>query len=181
MASRRSTCGGCAWAFSTSAFCRRTRSRTAPTSACTRRSSAGRFVRHAPPPRPAARLQPLPPGVQPRAAPSTRRAHAGALYRSSPRALHRRPTRARYPGHFLVKRVTNAGTVRFKTRLLYLSTRCGNTASASKRSTTASGRLLLSRLLGRIDERKALVKGQLGVTHVPGKLCYLCSRLVVTR
>ncbi len=27
-----------------------------------------------------------------------------------------------YPGHFLVKRVTNAGTIRFKTRLLYLST-----------------------------------------------------------
>jgi len=27
-----------------------------------------------------------------------------------------------YPGHFLVKRVTNAGTIRFKTRLLSLST-----------------------------------------------------------
>ena len=27
-----------------------------------------------------------------------------------------------YPDHFLVKRVTNAGTIRFKTRLLYLST-----------------------------------------------------------
>ena len=47
--------------------------------------------------------------------------------------------RAQYPGHFLVKRVTNAGTVRFKTRLLYSRPRSASTASASKRSMTASG------------------------------------------
>ena len=46
----------------------------------------------------------------------------GSLYRPSPRAYTGALPTLEYPGHFLVKRVTNAGTIRFKTRLLYLST-----------------------------------------------------------
>ena len=73
-----------------------------------------------------------------------------------------------YPDHFLVTRVTNAGTIRFKTRLLYLST-----ASQQHRigleEVDGIWSLYFSNVLpGRIDERTALMKGQLGVTHVPG-------------
>jgi len=45
-----------------------------------------------------------------------------ALYRVSPRAYTGLLPALEYPSHLLVKRVTNAGTIRFKTRLLYLST-----------------------------------------------------------
>src|SRR6266478_5843657 len=45
-----------------------------------------------------------------------------ALYRPSSRAYTGALPALEYPIHFLVKRVTNAGTIRFKTRLLYLST-----------------------------------------------------------
>ena len=46
----------------------------------------------------------------------------GALYRRSPRGYDGNLPTLEYPSHFLVKRVTNAGTVRFKTQLLYVST-----------------------------------------------------------
>ena len=46
----------------------------------------------------------------------------GALYRPSSRAYTGALPALEYPDHFLVKRVTNAGTIRFKTRLMYLST-----------------------------------------------------------
>ena len=74
-----------------------------------------------------------------------------------------------YPGHFQVKRVTNAGTIRFKTRLLYLSTALQAHRVALEEIDDGIWSLYLcDALLGRIDERKALIKGQLGVTHVPG-------------
>jgi len=43
------------------------------------------------------------------------------LYRPSPRPYPPRLPPLEYPGHFLVKRVTNAGTFRFKHRLLFIS------------------------------------------------------------
>jgi len=74
-----------------------------------------------------------------------------------------------YPAHFLVKRVTNAGTVRFKTRLLYLSTALRQHRIGLEEVDDGIWSVFFCNvLLGRIDERKALVKGQLGVTHVPG-------------
>ena len=74
-----------------------------------------------------------------------------------------------YPGHFLVKRVTNAGTIRFKTRLLYLSTALKQHHIGLEEVDDGIWSLYFCDvLLGRIDERQALVKGQLGVTHVPG-------------
>ena len=74
-----------------------------------------------------------------------------------------------YPRHFIVKRVTNAGTIRFKTRLLYLSTALK--AHRVCREEVDDGIwsvYFCDVLLGRIDEGKTLIKGQLGVTHVPG-------------
>lgn len=45
----------------------------------------------------------------------------GSRYRRSPRPYTGTLPPVEYPGHFLVKRVTSAGTVRFKHRLLFLS------------------------------------------------------------
>jgi hypothetical protein len=42
-------------------------------------------------------------------------------YPSSPRPFPNRPPTLEYPGHFLVKRVTDAGTFRFQQRLLYIA------------------------------------------------------------
>src|SRR5712664_2680086 len=43
------------------------------------------------------------------------------LYRPSPRAYSGAVPPVEYPGHFLVKRVTNAGTIRLKKRLLFIA------------------------------------------------------------
>jgi transposase InsO family protein len=44
-----------------------------------------------------------------------------ARYTASPRAYPAQLPPLEYPGHFLVKRVTNAGTIRFKDKLLFLA------------------------------------------------------------
>jgi putative transposase len=43
------------------------------------------------------------------------------VYRRSPRPYPERLPPIEYPGHYLVKRVTNAGTIRFKDRLLFIA------------------------------------------------------------
>jgi putative transposase len=74
-----------------------------------------------------------------------------------------------YPHHFLVKRVTHAGTVRFKRRLLYVATALRAERIGLEEVDDGIWSLFFCNvLLGRIDERRALIKGQLGVTHVPG-------------
>jgi putative transposase len=45
----------------------------------------------------------------------------GRVYHSSPRPYPERLPAIEYPGHFQVKRVTNAGTIRFKWKLLFLA------------------------------------------------------------
>ena len=93
----------------------------------------------------------------------------GALYRPSTRAYTGLLPALEYPRHFIVKRVTNAGTIRFKTRLLYLSTALKAHRVGLEEVDDGIWSLYFGDvLLGRIDERKALMKGQLGVTHVPG-------------
>jgi putative transposase len=42
-------------------------------------------------------------------------------YRPSPRPYPNRLPAIEYPGHFLAKRVTDAGTFRFQHRLLYIA------------------------------------------------------------
>lgn len=44
-----------------------------------------------------------------------------SCYRASPREYPTRLPQPEYPGHFLVKRVTDAGTFRFQHRLLYIA------------------------------------------------------------
>jgi transposase InsO family protein len=93
----------------------------------------------------------------------------GALYRPSTRPYTGVLPALEYPSHLIVKRVTNAGTIRFKTRLLYLSTALRQHRVGLEEVDDGIWSLYFcSVLLGRIDERKALMKGQLGVTHVPG-------------
>ena len=93
----------------------------------------------------------------------------GSQYRRSPRAYTGSLPLLEYPDHFLVKRVTNAGTVRFKTRLLYLSTALKQHRIGLEEVDDGIWSIFFGNvLLGRIDERRALIKGQLGVTHVPG-------------
>ena len=92
-----------------------------------------------------------------------------ALYRPSTRAYTGALPALEYPHHFLVKRVTNAGTVRFKRRLLYLSTALkGHRVGLEEVDDGIWSLFFCEVLLGRLDERRALVNGQLGVTHVPG-------------
>jgi putative transposase len=93
----------------------------------------------------------------------------GSRYRVSPRPYAGVVPAFEYPDHFLVKRVTNAGTIRFKTRLLYLSTALRQHRIGLEEVDDGIWSLYFCNvLLGRIDERKALIRGQLGVTHVPG-------------
>jgi transposase InsO family protein len=93
----------------------------------------------------------------------------GTLYRPSTRTYTGALPPLVYPTHFVVKRVTNAGTIRFKTRLLYLSTALRQHRVGLEETDDGIWSLYFCDvLLGRIDERKALMKGQLGVTHVPG-------------
>jgi putative transposase len=93
----------------------------------------------------------------------------GALYRPSARAYSGGLPALEYPGHFLAKRVTNAGTIRFKARLLYLSTALKQHRVGLEEVDDGIWSVFFGDvLLGRIDERQALVRGQLGVTHVPG-------------
>ena len=112
----------------------------------------------------------FPPGVQRRAAPPIPGwTDARRALPPSPRAYTGALPALEYPGHFLVKRVTNAGTIRFKTRLLYLSTALKQHRVGLEEVDDGIWSLFFCGvLLGRIDERKAPVNGQLGVTHVPG-------------
>lgn len=92
-----------------------------------------------------------------------------ALYRPSTRVYTGTLPTLEYPSHCVVKRVTNAGTIRFKTRLLYLSTALRQHRVGLEEVDDGIWSLYFCTvLLGRIDERKALMKGQVGVTHVPG-------------
>jgi hypothetical protein len=93
----------------------------------------------------------------------------GSRYRPSVRPYTGVLPALAYPHHFLVKRVTNAGTVRFKTRLLYLSTALRQHRTGLEEVDDGIWSVFFCNvLLGRLDERKALMTGQLGVTHVPG-------------
>jgi transposase InsO family protein len=92
-----------------------------------------------------------------------------ALYRPSTRTYTGALPPLEYPSHCVVKRVTNAGTIRCKTKRLYLSTALRQHRIALEEGDDGIWSLSFCNvLLGRIDERKALMKGQLGVTHVPG-------------
>jgi putative transposase len=83
----------------------------------------------------------------------------GALYRPSRRPYPDVLPPVEYPGHFIVKRVTNAGTVRFKKRLVFIAT--AHTRHPIGLEEVADGiwSIYFCRiLLGRIDERDYIIR-----------------------
>ncbi len=82
-----------------------------------------------------------------------------ALYRPSPRVYTGTLPPVAYPGHFIVKRVTNAGTIRLKKRLLFI-------ANALKQHPVGLEEIadgvwsihFCHVLLGRVDERDYIIR-----------------------
>jgi transposase InsO family protein len=83
----------------------------------------------------------------------------GSLYEPSVREYSRQLPPFEYPGHFLLKRITNAGTFRFKKKLLFI-------ANALKQFTIGLEEVddgvwsiyFCNVLLGRIDERDYVIR-----------------------
>jgi transposase InsO family protein len=84
----------------------------------------------------------------------------GARYAPSPRPYPARLPPLEYPGHYLVKRVTNAGTIRFKDRLLFLANALkGHHVGLEEADAGVWSLYLGPVLLGRIDEPTMAVHG----------------------
>jgi len=82
-----------------------------------------------------------------------------ALYRPSPRAYPAVLPPIEYPGHFIVKRVTNAGTVRFKKRLVFIANAFKQHPIGLEEVADGIWSIYLCRvLLGRIDEREYIIR-----------------------
>jgi len=87
-----------------------------------------------------------------RRAPSSR-------YTPSPRPYPERLPPLEYPGHFLVKRITNAGTFRLKHKLLFLANPLKQQLIGLDE--TADGIWSISFgtiLLGKVDERDMIIR-----------------------
>ena len=83
-----------------------------------------------------------------------------ARYVGSPRAYPATLPTLDYPGHFLVKRVTHAGTIRFRDRLLFLANALKEHHVGLEESDDGVWSLYLgSVLLGKIDEATMKVYG----------------------
>jgi len=82
-----------------------------------------------------------------------------SLYRSSPRAYPDALPPIEYPGHFIVKRVTNAGTVRFKKRLVFIANALTQHPIGLEEVADGIWSIYFCRvLLGRIDERDYIIR-----------------------
>ena len=84
----------------------------------------------------------------------------GARYAPSPRPYPAHLPPLEYPGHFVVKRVTTAGTIRFRDRLLFLANALKQHHVGLEEVDDGTWSLYLGPvLLGRIDEREMKVYG----------------------
>jgi len=82
-----------------------------------------------------------------------------SLYRPSPRAYPAVLPPIEYPGHFIVKRVTNAGTVRFKKRLVFIANALKQHPIGLEEVDDGVWSIYFCRvLLGRIDERDYIIR-----------------------
>ena len=82
-----------------------------------------------------------------------------SLYRPSPRAYPDALPPLEYPGHFIVKRVTNAGTVRFKKRLVFIANALKQHPIGLEEVADGIWSIYFCRvLLGRIDERDYIIR-----------------------
>src|SRR5256714_2739163 len=83
----------------------------------------------------------------------------GALYHPSERPYTGALPPVEYPGHFLVKRVTNAGTIRLKKRLLFLSNALQQHPVGLEEVHDGIWSIHFCHvLLGRVDERDYLIR-----------------------
>jgi len=84
----------------------------------------------------------------------------GDLYRPSSRAYTGALPPIEYPGHFVVKRVTNAGTFRFKKRLLFIATALIHHPIGLEEIEDGVWSIYFCHvLLGRLDERDYVLRG----------------------
>ncbi len=80
-------------------------------------------------------------------------------YRPSPRAYDARLPPIEYPGHFLVKRITNAGTFRFKRRLLFISHALSpHTIGLEEVHDSIWSIYFCHVLIARLDERDSIIR-----------------------
>jgi hypothetical protein len=87
------------------------------------------------------------------AAPSTR-------YQPSPRPFANRLPPLEYPGHFIIKRITNAGTFRLKHKLLFLANPLRQLHVGLEETDDGVWSIYFGRvLLGRVDEREMKIYG----------------------
>ncbi len=83
-----------------------------------------------------------------------------------------------YPGHCLVKRVTNAGTIRFTTRRVFIANSLQPLPIGLEEVADGIWSIhFCAVLLGRLDARDDVIRAYAHVTHVAGLLCYRCSRV----
>src|SRR5947208_2435175 len=81
-------------------------------------------------------------------------------YRTSPRLYTGTLPPIEYPGHFIVKRVTNAGTFRFKKRLLFIANALKQHTIGLEEVDDGIWSIHFCRvLLGRVDERDYIIRG----------------------
>ena len=84
----------------------------------------------------------------------------GSRYTSSPRPYPRRLPAIDYPGHFLVKKVTTAGTFRFQHRLIYLANALVDQPIGLEETDDGLWAIYFNTvLIGTMDERDGIVHG----------------------
>jgi putative transposase len=82
-----------------------------------------------------------------------------ALYRPSPRVYSGALPPVEYPAHFIVKRVTNAGTIRLRKRLLFLATALKQHPVGLEEVDDGIWSIHFCHvLLGRVDERDYIIR-----------------------
>jgi transposase InsO family protein len=82
-----------------------------------------------------------------------------ALYRPSPRVYTGTLPPVAYPGHFIVKRVTNAGTIRLRKRLLFLANALKQHPVGLEEVADGVWSIHFCHvLLGRVDERDYIIR-----------------------
>ncbi len=83
-----------------------------------------------------------------------------SFYRPSPRPYPEKLPPLEYPGHFLVKRITNAGTFRFKHRLLFIANALKQHHIGLEEVDDGIWSIYFGRvLLARLDERDYVIRG----------------------
>jgi Magnesium chelatase, subunit ChlI/Integrase core domain len=98
-----------------------------------------------------------------------------SIYRLSPRPMPAKLLTPAYPGHYLVRRVSNAGTCRFQKRQLFLSnTLLQEDIALEKTAEGIWSIYFYDVLLARLDERDVKLYACKSVIDVPGLFCHRC-------